>query len=407
MSLNDTFTSTGAKFFAHQEVMANLRNGKGQPVVTHVMLTDVCNHTCAFCSVQARAGDSLPFDDVLAYLDILRRFGLKAVILSGGGNPILYKCRRTGKNFNDVVDAIHVRGLEIGLITNGMEMKEYAFNPQHDVPLYRLRKDVKLTIRESWRTVRPETLDKLTWVRISMSGLDHDEGEVYVPDIDPARTTLGFSYVGHTIFQEPADPHHGKVSTKGDLITIDRSGLWEWSFESRIGELTEKIGEYVKIFHPKYVRLLPDCLAPKLIPQRCEQLGKMARVINCEVGKEVVFVQSKPPQAPNVCLIGAIHPVLNCDGFVYPCDAVVLAAAERGYREGKPNHKFDDPWRICHWSEIGKLYEGELPRSLIHNPGEQCRGCVFTTQNLILEGVRDGTVIPTPPTVVPEHSNFV
>jgi len=33
MSLNDTFTSTGHKFFAHQEVMTKLRNGRGQPVV--------------------------------------------------------------------------------------------------------------------------------------------------------------------------------------------------------------------------------------------------------------------------------------------------------------------------------------------------------------------------------------
>jgi len=104
--LNDTFTSTGHKFFAHQEAMTKLRSGKGQPIVSHVMLTDICNHSCAFCSVQSRAGDSLVFDDVMSYLDILSAYGLKAVILSGGGNPILYKCKVTGKNFNHVVNEI-------------------------------------------------------------------------------------------------------------------------------------------------------------------------------------------------------------------------------------------------------------------------------------------------------------
>lgn len=397
------FTSSGRKFYAHTEAMKNLRNGKGQPIVTHVMLTDVCNHSCAFCSVQARAGDSLDSGDVEKYLDILQKYGLKAVILSGGGNPILYKCKKTGRNFNDVVDMIHARGLEIGLITNGMSLKHYvmAFDEKPN------GKRGTEYIRSSWATVKPQTLDKLTWVRISMAGLDHAENEVYVPDIDPSKTTLGFSYCAHTIFEEPADPHHGKVSTEGDLITLDRSKLKTWTFEERIPELTEQITHYVKTYNPKYVRMLPDCLAPNLIEDRSEKLRKMASVINCEVGAEVAFVQSKPPKAPNVCLIGVLHPVLNCDGYVYPCDAVVLAAAERGYREGKPNHKFDDPWRICHWSEIGKLYEGELPRSLIHEPGEQCRGCVFTTQNLILEGVRNGTTDITPPAQRPEHMNFV
>lgn len=397
--LNDDFTSTGVKFFAQQEAMAKLRNGKGQPVVSHIMLTDRCQHSCAFCSVQARAGDSLEFDDVMSYLDILIKYGLKAVILSGGGNPILYKCKKSGKDFNDIVDAVYERGLEIGLITNGLALV---------VDIKTCIKTEPLTPhRKTWKTVSAETLDKLTWIRISMAGLDHDEREVYVPDTDPSKTTLGFSYVAHDIYKEVADPYHGKVSTKPDLLSGDKDRAPERPFELRIEDLTREVANYVKKYKPRYVRLLPNCLEPELIERRCEQLRKMAAVINFHVNREVVFVQHKPPAAPNVCLVGVIHPVLNCDGFVYPCDAVVLAAAEVGYREGNPNHKFDNPWRICHWSEIEKLYENKLPRSLIHNPGEQCKGCVFTTQNLILEGVANGSIIPTPPTEVPVHPNFV
>jgi len=353
-------------------------------VTTHVMLTDVCNHTCAFCSVQARAGDSLPFDDVMAYLDILLRFGLKAVILSGGGNPILYRCKKTGKNFNDVVDAIHSRGLEIGLITNG-------------TPLVR-RAGFK-----TWKGVKPITLDKLTWIRISMAGLDHEEREVYVPDIDPTKTTLGFSYVGHDIYTEPADPHHGKVSTPHDLLSGDKHRAPDEPFESRIQWLTEKITHYVLKHKPKYVRLLPNCLEPELIPRRCEQLNEMARCINLHVDDsgftEVAFVQQKPPRAPKACYLGYIHPVLNSDGFVFPCDSCVLNESAE--------HKFANPWRVCHWSEVAKLYTLVPVKSLIADPAKTCPGCVFHHSNEILRGIVEGDIIPIGSVEQPEHVNFV
>lgn len=387
MSLNDVYTSTGHKFFAHQEAMEKLRNGRGQPIVAHVMLTDVCQHSCAFCSVQARAGDSLVFDDVMAYLDILRGHGLKSCILSGGGNPILYKCKVSGRGFNEVVDAIHARGLEIGLITNGMPMRKYPFFGAH-----------VSTFRDSWGTVRPETLDKLTWIRISMSGLDHVEGEVYVPDIDPAKTTLGFSYVGHDIFQEPADPHHGKVSRPLDLISGDKCRTPDRSFESRVGELTESITTYARVYHPRYVRLLPNCLEPARIPARCATMQQMAEEINSEVGAEVAFVQYKPPAAPRACYLGYVHPVLNCDGYVLPCDSCCLNESS--------GHKLGEAWRICHWTEIGKLYEKPV-RSLIADPGKLCPGCVFTHSNEILGSVVDGTADLTPLPMAPEHVNFV
>jgi len=402
VALNDTFTSTGHKFFAHQEAMQNLKNGKGQPVVTHVMLTDVCNHTCAFCSVQARAGDSLAFDDVMAYLDILQKHSLRAVILSGGGNPILYKCKKTGKNFNDVVDAIHARGLEIGLITNGMPLQSVHPHLGQNVTVNADGSGVVENKygcpRKTWKGIRVSTLDKLTWIRISMAGLDHEENEVYVPDIDPSKTTLGFSYVAHDIYTEPADPHHGKVSTVSDIITLDRTNLETRHFEDRIGELIDQITHYVDKYKPRYVRMLPNCLEPSLIPQRCEQLQSMADLINYRTRYNAAFVQQKPPAAPKACYLGYIHPVLNCDGYVYPCDSCVLNEAA--------DHSFSKPWRVCHWSEIASIYEKPV-RSLIADPAKLCPGCVFTRSNEILGSVVDGTADLTPPSVQPEHVNFV
>ncbi len=386
--LLQTYTSTGSKFFAHQEAMTNLRNGKGQAITAHVMCTDICNHSCAFCSVQARAGDSLLFSEITGFLDILLEYGLKAVILSGGGNPILYRCKKTQKTFNEVVDACYARGLDIGLITNGMPLREFQFhNDAADSD----------TIRESWGTVRPETLDKLSWIRISMSGLDHEEDEVFVPDIDKSKTTLGFSYVAHDIYNEPDDPHHGKVSRPLDIISGSKNRPANRYFEERIDELTDKIRFYVRTYKPKYVRLLPNCLEPELIPQRCKQLESMAHYINFKVDREVVFVQQKPPKAPHACYLGYVHPVLNCDGFVYPCDSCVLNEAA--------GHQFGQTWRICRWDEIGSIYEKPV-RSLIADPAKTCPQCVFSTSNEVLRGVVNGGAA-NPPSTTPEHVNFV
>lgn len=376
----DTFTSTGAKFFYHQEAMAKLRNGQGQPIVTHVMLTDVCNHTCAFCSVQARAGDSLPISVVITYLQTLKKYGLRAVILSGGGNPILYRCKETNLSFAAVVNAIRGMGLEIGLITNGMKMRQFPGG------------------RRSWATVPPSILDKFTWIRISMAGLDHKERKVDVPDIDPDKTALGFSYVAHDIYKEPADPHHGKVSRPLDLLSGNKYRVPDECFEERMCWLTDQIIDYCTKHNPRYVRLLPNCLEPELIERRCKTLQGMANDINSLLWKDVVFVQYKPPAAPKACYLGYIHPVLNCDGYVYPCDSCVLNEAAE--------HQFANPWRVCHWSEVEKIYR-EPVRSLIADPAKTCPGCVFTGSNNLLNSVVDGTADLTGPAVTPEHVNFV
>lgn len=376
-ALTKQFTSTGHKFFLHQEAMQGLRDGRGMPIVSHIMLTDICQHTCAFCSVATREGNSLTMRQIKEYLDQLVPLGLKAIILSGGGNPILYRCKETKAGFNDAVELIKSYGLEIGVITNGMPMETFRFT------------NCIVNPRKSWKVVRPETLDKCSWIRVSMSGLDHKEQEVFVPDIDPTKTTLGFSYVYHDIYVEPTEPNHGKVSTPEEHVTKDSKVILG---KDRLPWLEEKIRGYVEKHKPTYVRLLPNCLQPSLIPQRCAELQEMANRIN----PEVVFVQYKPPQAPKRCFLGYVHPVLNSDGFVYPCDSCVLNAAA--------GHKFANPWRVCRWDEVGEHYAKPI-RSLV-DPQKLCPGCVFTKSNEILDAVVDGMETPLPEESF-THPNFV
>jgi len=375
VELKDSFTSTGQKFFAHQEAMKSLQNGKGMPITCHVIPTDTCQHTCAMCSVATREGNILAMREIEGFLDQLVPLGLKSVIISGGGNPILYRCKETKSDFNDLVDMIHGKGLELGLISNGAPMKEYPDG------------------RTSWKMVRPETLDKFTWIRISMSGLDHDERTVYVPDIDPNKTTLGFSYVYHDIYHEKNETHHGKVATPEEVIEPGQK--IEMAID-RIPWLTEQFKHYVGKHSPTYLRLLPNCNQPALIDERCELLRSVAN----EVDPTVAFVQYKKPKAPHACYLGYIHPVLNSDGFIFPCDSTVLAAAAIN----RHNHKFDTPWRVCHWTEIGEYFSRPV-KSMVDSQ-RLCAGCVFNISNAILERVVEGGDF-TPPETPVLHQNFV
>lgn len=375
-----SFTSTGEKLLHHQEAMENLRNGKGFPISCWIAPTDVCNAKCSFCSVGERPGDVLPIRVINGFLDQLCPLGLKSVTLSGGGNPLLYKCKETGTDFNGLCDSIHARGLEMALITNGM--------PLVPVGNYRTNEHAP---RQTWRNVRPDVLGYFTWIRISMAGLDHPEKTVYVPDIDPSKTTLGFSWIMSDSYEEPSHKH-GWVSTPEDIKTplVDRKVVL---VNDRLPWIEEQIRSYVQTHRPAYVRLLCNCLQPDLIPERHRVLSEMAMRID----PDRVFSQNKPPRQPRrACAKVYTRPCLNACGTVFCCDSVVLNKTA--------GHKFGSQWGVCRWDEVGKLF-AEPIRKVI--PDNICPGCVFPDQVDFIGDVIDGMPLPPPDFPQPQHVSFV
>lgn len=332
------------------------------------MPTDLCNFKCGFCSVQHRAGDSLKMDQIVDYISQLVPIGLKSVILSGGGNPLLFK---DGKHdFNSLVEYLFGAGLQIGVISNGLPLVE---------------NDGRMV----WKGIRPSTLDMLTWVRVSLAGWDHPQDRCDTPDLDPSKTTLGGSYVLHDIYDEPADKKHGRVSTAEDVITPNGKVVYG---EDRVPKLKQQLKEWSDRYHPKYVRLLPNCLEPSKIQRRADILQAMAD----ELDPSVFFVQVKPPRQPKRCLKGYPHPVANCDGFVYPCDSVVLNKTA--------GHQFGSAWRMCAMKDIGEFYSRPISPNV---PNNICPGCVFSDQVDLISAVADGMETPIPSGQEPEHINFV
>lgn len=370
------FTSTGSKIPWHRDIIDGLHEGRGVPKVSGIFITDVCQHKCVFCSTSNRLGEHLPLAHISTYLDQLIPLGLKAVIISGGGNPILWKDKNTGQDFNDVVDHIHGRGVQVGLITNGLKnMAKYPCG------------------RTSWRTVKPGTLDKLTWLRISLSAWDHGE-EVEIPDINPNVTALGGSWVYHDKILDPLD-RHGGVSTiehlKTPLLPGEESTRITYG-RDRLPFIKEKMRDMLKVYPFQYVRALPDCYDIKNIPQRCNELVELAKDVDPRI-----VVQYKPPSPHTVCLLGYSHPVLWPSGEVTPCDSVTLLDASGRSQGGSA-------YVIAKWDTIGELYKQPV-HSLI-DPMVHCQKCVFGAQNRLLDAVWKGAD-PQPSGPPPQHVNFI
>ena len=376
--LDTSFTSTGEKLFHHQELLEALRNGSGMPVSAWIAPTDVCNAKCSFCSVGERAGDVLPFGVITGFVDQLHKLGLKSVTLSGGGNPLLYKCKLTGKDINDVVDYIHGKGVQVAMITNGMPLVDYSMFPG--------------PTRRSWKNMHPDTLDKLTWCRISMAGLDHNhkEQEVFVPDFDPSITTLGFSWIMSDSYEEPSHKH-GWVSTPEECRT-ELPVRRVVKAEDRLGWIEKQIRGYVEKHNPKYVRLLCNCLQPDLIPERHKVLQGMAERIN----PDVVFSQNKPPRQPKKCFKVLTRPCLNACGGVFACDSVVLNKSA--------DHQFQNIWKVCEWHEIGDVFKNPAKYKM---PDGICPGCVFADAVDLINDVVNGAEFPVPAGDAPQHINYI
>lgn len=109
------FTSSIVKFLLHPEAVGAYVGGHPRPISTHVSPTAKCSLNCSYCSVAGRARrEEIPLDVIKRYVLDLQARGLRAVILTGGGEPTMYP------QINELLAWLGSRNLRCGLITNGV-----------------------------------------------------------------------------------------------------------------------------------------------------------------------------------------------------------------------------------------------------------------------------------------------
>jgi MoaA/NifB/PqqE/SkfB family radical SAM enzyme len=289
------YTSSDVKMLQHLDRLKDMQEGKVRPITLQIAPTDKCNLNCPFCSVKERAMKEWKFSSLMSAIDTFHSMGIKAVEITGGGDPTMYP------QINELIEYCFMKGLKIGMITNGVALR---------------------------KNVSQENLDRLTWLRISLNSLD----QMYSIDIPTIKGDLGFSYV------------YNDMSSRRKLLAM----------------------QAVKNMHKgKFLRVVPNCLSTTEI----ENFKQMARSLQ-PIYKNMFF-QVKDYSKPKRCMFGYLKPFLNSDGYVYHCSAIPLL-----------NRKFDEHFRICHWSKAKKAWEAAKWFDT-----KKCGICFFRQQNELLEDV--------------------
>jgi hypothetical protein len=165
-----SFSTWGDKLLQHADVLASIQvEQKFKPITVQLSLCEVCDSDCPFCSVAGRPLKSyIPFEKVEKLLHDFKKLGAKAVEITGGGNPLLYRDRSLGRDINDVINLSATLGLDVGIITNS-----------HDITKH----------------LNPSSYRFINWLRISLIKLDEGKSPEDYNFGDFPREKLGFSYI--------------------------------------------------------------------------------------------------------------------------------------------------------------------------------------------------------------------
>tara|TARA_Y100000592_G_scaffold38296_2_gene60562 strand:- start:3091 stop:4452 length:1362 start_codon:yes stop_codon:yes gene_type:complete len=330
------YTSTGIKFWKHQEQMLSYRGGGGDTVIsTHISPEGACNLKCPYCSVTYRDTHSrLDLDTIKDYVTKLITRGLKAVILTGGGEPTAYP------HINELVKWLkYEKGLSVALITNGTIM----------------------------RRLDKEALSAFSWIRVSINTFKNWETRIGANfDLDSLSNdcVVGCSMV----------------------YTVEHEGLAEFERTDRL-EILNKVSAIADRIGAKYIRLLPNCLLRQedLIRQH-----KSLDILLEKVSDKRFFHQYKVHGAPKskICHQAYFRPYLSEEPFgdtgkpgtVYPCDSVVL---NNSYQH------FAKQYQLCKPEDILNFLDD---RKMNFDPSKNCEGCVFTENVNMLEDWSSGKI---------------
>jgi len=357
--LTQKYSTWGDKLLQHTDVLHSMRHDRViKPITIQLAPIEACDSDCPFCSVADRPIKSyLPFEQIKSILREFKDLGAKSVELSGGGNPLLYRDRKTKENINDVINYAYELGYDIGIITNSHSLK---------------------------RWLKKESHNKINWIRISLIQLDEGKTpEQYDFDGFPYEK-LAFSYI----------IYDGQKGEEGEFIA-DELSRTNRVYKGTSVETIESISKLVQ-HHPeiKFVRLAGNCLIKgnnastrdkwKPIIDKVDELHKFFI-------KDIGYDDSPFNDG---CYVGMIRPYIAPSPHsdkpynIYMCTSHVLN-----------KRVYDEDWAMCDvsntkdsWDKMNDNFQKKgYPYEVKNNKGanwcDSCKFCYYKFNNKLLHTV--------------------
>lgn len=281
------------KLFLHLDRIGMLvKEGWCPPICLEVHPTNVCNCICTACSsAEFRTKDPHLAIDSRILTRALAEFkdiSGKSVLWSGGGEPFLYECPKTGRRFEDMLHFAHQLGLQQGIYSNGTRISKSERLTVLSVCSF-IRFSLDAFSAHTYRAVHRTPAYDAVLRNIKLSIKDRNRLG--------SSTTIGISYV---IRQENIE----------DLIALPK---------------------WTDILEPDYVLFRPVSSTPEnnLKTDMLERAYELLMKVKEQVPPHVMviiqhdkfrrFLGKEDSDCSFPCYVGLLTPTLAADGELYQC----------------------------------------------------------------------------------------
>lgn len=346
------------KAFHHRDRLDMLHYG-GIPGPVHVQVvpTNRCNQNCAFCAYRAKGysssaafdtRDEIPTERLLRLAAELQRLGVRAVEITGGGEPTVHPA------FAEFCGALLSEGIEYGVVTNGVN---------------------------AWKQATFEALRAATWVRFS---LDAADPATYAAIRRSAPATLAAVRESVAALVSQRDGRDPVVGV-GFVVTADnwrevldaaRHAKQDGADNIRISAVFQNEGSaYFSEFKTE---------ASELCRRAKRELETNTFRVFDLFSNRLDDLDIGPPKHPR-CLFQHLCTYIGADQCVYRC--CVVAYNSLGYLGSIAETPFDALWRSESLQDSLRTYDAR-----------RCPRCMYTNKNATLRYAISDT---------PRHVNFL
>ena len=316
------------------------------PVCMSIDITDTCNLRCYWCNSK-RANNVLTLDYIKKLIDIAVKMNVKSVCLGGGGEPT------TNPDFAKIVNYITSKGIEVGIVSNGVLMTKEIVDQIISNPLVRF---LSLSLDSA-------TCD--TWIKLK--GLS---------EFQYAQLLSNINYIAGKAKNERVD-----FTAKFLVVPENQNEIYDFVvLAKRLGFKTAFIrpAELDDAKNPIQNRKVYNVAVIEEQLKKAKQLETSTFQVIANFGRQYANEKYSPIIAKRCYATPILIMCLaNKDAYICLC------------------HKWEKKFRLCKSLDLLKYWNSPKHRRMVKsiNPCTDCKRCSFGIYNQIAETYLEDTLM--------------